>query len=832
MSVRIARLTVEHDVEPIGVDVTPRFGWQLTADVADVEPGPARITVTGPHGAVWDAHLPEADGVEVEYAGPALRPLTRYSWRVDVTTDHGRATGVSAFTTGVLDDDWHGARWVGYDSGGPAPYLRAEFDLPRVPKEALLVVAAGGLVHMHLNGDDVGLGELAPGFTDYDVTAQYRVVDVSRLLRAGRNALAAELGRGFYGMSAHSTWDWESAPWHAEPCLRAMLVVDGETVITTGDTWRAINGPTRYDDLYGGETYDARFERPGHRLPWYDDSDWARVIEAPGPRGRLVNQRQQPIGVVERFAPERVTEVEPGVWVFSFPRVIAGWAEVTAQHPGPLVLRSGERLREDGRPDADDDRGYYDGRFQRDEIRPPVDASSDRPFTWKPRFGYKGFQHVEVRAQRRPEVTAALVHTRVDRTGAFACADASLTRLHELTVATILNNLHGLPTDTPMYEKNGWTGDGMVGAEMMLANLHAHELLAKWTADIAASRHGEGAPEVIAPHGGWHMDWSPAPTWHSALVLIPLLLHRWTRDVRVLRETWPDISSYLLFELGRSPGHLADTTLGDWVSPETNAGGGNPPEDSRVPATAFLVAMLDAAGDIADVLGEPSEFWREHAARARRAFVTTFLAGTGAVRGRDEDGYRQSHTVLALAFDILPEASRQKAADLLAADVRSRGDHLDTGALATKFLLPVLTRFGHTATAWRVATQRTFPSWGFWLQHGATSLWEHWKLESRSRGHYFLGTLDDWLFQSVLGLTPAEAGWRRTRIAPACTHLTAWARGHVQTPYGRLAVNWRRRDGVLTLDVSVPVGVVAEVEVPGLAPRTVGSGRHRFTSAV
>jgi alpha-L-rhamnosidase len=829
MSARLTRLTVEHAATPVGVDVAPRFGWQIETEAEGVTAVRARVTVADASGEVWRSRELSPEGVEVEYAGPVLAPLTRYGWTVEVDTTAGPVSARSWFVTGVTDGDWRGAHWIGHDAGGPAPIVRTEFDLPRVPERALLVVAAGGLARVRVNDVDAGLGELAPGFTDYDVTVQYRVVDVTALLRRGRNALSAELGRGFYGMAAANTWNWETAPWHAEPCVRMLLVADGEPVAATGETWRAIDGPTRYDDLYGGESFDAAFDRPGHALPGYDDSGWASAGAVEGPRGRLVNQRQQPIGIVERFAPDEVVELEPGRWVVSFPRVIAGWVELVASSPGRIELRSGERLGEDGRPNADDDRGYYDGRFQLDEVTPSPSASPERPFRWRPRFGYKGFQHVEVTAATRPQLTAVLVHTLAERTGGFACSDASLTRLHELTVSTVLNNLHGLPTDTPKYEKNGWTGDGMVGAELMLANLDVHELLAKWVADIAASRHGEGAPEVIAPHGGWTMDWSPAPTWHAALVLIPQVLHRWTGDVRVLRDTWPDIRDYLRFEVDRSPGHLADTTLGDWVAPETDAGGGNPDEDSRVPATVFLIAMLDAAAEIASLLGEPADEWRMHAAAAREAFLAEFVAPGGAlVRGEGDAHYRQSHTVLALAFDVLPGELRQAAADLLDADVRARGDHLDTGALATKFLLPVLTRFGHVDTAWRVATQRTFPSWGFWLEHGATSLWEHWKLESRSRGHYFLGTLDDWLFQSVAGLAPIEPGWRRARIAPAVTHLADWAAGHVQTPFGRLSVHWRRTDAGVELELTVPVGMSAEVELPGHTS-TAGPGRHRIT---
>jgi alpha-L-rhamnosidase len=300
----------------------------------------------------------------------------------------------------------------------------------------------------------------------------------------------------------------------------------------------------------------------------------------------------------------------------------------------------------------------------------------------------------------------------------------------------------------------------------------------------------------------------------------------------VLRDVWPDARDYLRFELARTRDGIADTTLGDWVSPETDAGGGNAPEDRRVAATAYVVAMCDTAAATARILGEPADEWTDAATRSRAAFVGEFWHEPSAeVRGVGDEGYRQAHTVLALAFGLLPEAVRQRAADRLARDVAERGDHLTTGALATKHLLPVLTDWGHAGHAAGVALQTTFPSWGYWVAQGATSLWEHWKPESRSRGHYFLGTVDDWLYSHVAGLSPLEPGWRRARIAPRVIgHGIDRAEASVTTPFGVIAVSWRREGDEIVAECRVPVGVTADVELPGLRT-TLPSGSHRLRSA-
>lgn len=832
--IALTRLTVEHAVDPVGVDVLPRFGWNIADAPAGTRQTSWHLVVTGPEGIVWDAAADDDRCFEVEYAGAALRSLRRYRWTLTVETTAGSASAHATFVTGVLDHDWHGARWIGgHQPTDGAPLLRTEFDVPDVLSEAYLVVGAGGYARVELDGAEVGPGVLAPGFTDYDVTAQYTVVDVTERLAPGRHALGAELGRGFYGMLGRNTWNWETAPWHAEPCARMLLVMhaaDGTRAVVTDETWRTAPGPTVFDDLYAGEDYDARRELPGWSAPAFDDGAWQAAAIAAGPRGRAVAQRQPPIEIAQTLDPMTVVELGPGRWVVSFERVIAGWVEVDASgEAGDVIeLRFGETLRSDGTPNCVDEKGYFDGRFQTDRV-----TLAGEPVTWHPRFTWHGFQHVEVRAPRLPRVRAHVVHTRAARTGAFSSSAALLDTVHELTVRTVLNNLHGIPTDTPKYEKNGWTGDGLLGARLMLQNLDTHELLAKWSDDIAQSRHGDGAPEVIAPHGGWRMDWSPAPTWHAALLLVPWEIHRQRGDTRVLRDVWPDARDYLRFELSRTADGIADTTLGDWVSPETDPGGGNAPEDRRVSATAFVIAMCDTAAAMARVLGEPTVEWTDAAARCRAAFVEHFWHEASAeARGEGDAGYRQAHTVLALAFGLLPEAHRQRAADRLARDVAERGDHLSTGALATKYLLPVLTDWGHADRAAAVALQTTFPSWGYWIEQGATSLWEHWKPESRSRGHYFLGTVDDWLFSHLAGLEPVEPGWRRTRIAPRVVgHGIDRAEASVDTPYGELAVAWRIDADELELTCHVPVGVIADVELPRLRT-TVGSGAHELRSPI
>ena len=831
----LSRLRVESQDSPLAIDAThPRFSWQVQSAQRGATQRSWRITVATSPGQldagkpdIWDSgRVASPEPFGHAYAGPPLASATRYFWKLDVDTSAGHATRTASLATGLADEAaWAGARWIGKGNAGTraAPLLRRPFPIEAAVARATLYVAAGGYADVRLDGKPVGRAVLSPGFTNYDKRVQYVATDLTAALQgAGEHVLGMELGRGFYGLTNPDVWHWDSAPWHGEPRVRARLAIDfangQHQDIVTGDDWKLIDGPTLLDDLYGGETYDARHAQPGFDTPGFDDSAWRAASLVPAPRGRLVSQPQPSITVATTLAADEVTQPRPGVYVFRFPRVIAGWAtfRVKGRAGDTIVASYGEKLLPDGSVDVRDRHHYFKEGFQTDRFT----LSGKGEESWHAKFSYKGFRYVEVSgwpggAPARDAVTAQVVHSDVAETSSFDSASDLLNWIHRAAVDTVLNNLQGIPTDTPMYEKNGWTGDAMVGADMMLRNLDAGTLLAKWVDDISDARNAEGAPLLIAPNPGWGDV--RAPPWHAAYILVPWSLYLHDGDVRVLADHEAGMAAYVDLEYSRSPGGIATTELGDWVSPETDPDGENAPEDKRVAATAYLYRMATTMADIEHVLGKDGDAarFRSMADKVRKAFNQAFYDTHDHVyRGQGDQGYRQAHNLFALAFGLAPEADRGLIAANLANDVRARGNHLDTGALATKIILPVLSHTGHEAEAFAVATQVTFPSWGFWRAQGATSLWEHWKAASRSWGHYFLGTADDWLFGDVAGLRPLEPGWRSIEVAPLFTGFIDHARGSVLTPYGAAAVSWQRRGSQLELKVDVPVGATALVRLP------------------
>ncbi|WP_230474755.1 alpha-L-rhamnosidase [Dyella monticola] len=847
---QLQSLTTEHQTQPLAIDVaSPRFAWIVTHAPRGTTPEAYRIEVARStallavdHPDVWDSgRVASRTSFDIDYAGPPLAPSSRYYWKVSAQTSAGEASAISWFETGPSSQEWSHAAWIGKPPGRSmaAPLLRRVFPVEKDLVSARLYVAAGGYADVSINGRPAGNAVLSPDFTDYDKRVLYVARDVTALLRQeSANAIGIELGRGYYGLTNADVWHWEKAPWHGEPRVRVLLKLcyaNGHCQFTgTNADWRVHDGPTLLDDVYGGETYDARRTQSGFDTTNFDDHDWRAAAVLLAPKGMLQAQREPPVRVTQTLQATAVNKLRNGGYVFAFPRVIAGWVTVTVrgQAGDTIVLHYGEKLLPDGSVDDRDEHHYFAHGLQTDRFTLAGKGSEQ----WHSHFSWKGFRYVQVdnwpgAAPSLGAMTAQVIHTDVSVIGHFSSSNALLNWIHTAAVDTLLNNLYGIPTDTPMYEKNGWTGDGMLGADMMLRNLGADTLLTQWVQDIADARNAAGAPLLIAPNPGWGDV--RAPPWHAAYVLVPWSLY-WQRGNRaVLVDNVDGMAHYVDLECSRSPDGIADTALGDWVSPNTSADGGNAPEDKRVAATAYLYRMAETMAKIERVLGDDSEaqHFDAMATRVRDAFNRQFFdSSKGLYRGESDDGVRQTHQLLALGFGLVPAAQRTRVANALVQAVHAHDDHLDTGALGTKLLLPVLTATGHAGVAWIVATQTRFPSWGYWRAHGATSLWEHWKLQARSRDHYFLGTIDDWLFGDVAGLQPLAPGWQRIAIHPA---LTAWlnhAEADTVTPYGRVAVSWSRGADGLQLDIEVPVGSTADVRIPAAKPATiVESGRALST---
>ncbi|WP_406357824.1 family 78 glycoside hydrolase catalytic domain [Streptomyces sp. NBC_00658] len=704
----------------------------------------------------------------------------------------------------------------------PAPLLRREFTVPREVVRARLHISGLAYYDAEINGVRIGRQVLDPGFTDYDETVLYAVHDVTDRVRRGVNAIGVTLGRGFFGMTTPNVWNWHQPPWHDEPRLLAQLEVDhpdgSRTLVATDGQWRIAEGPTRSNSLYAGESYDARKAPAGWTRSGFDDRGWQEAQRQDAPRGTLRAQAHDPIEVIETVRPVAISELSEGVYVVDMGRTLAGWSRLTVRAEAGTTVRliHGEKLKSDGSVSAET--GHVPGRFQTDEY---VCAGGGADEVWEPKFSYKGFRYVQISGlPEKPDpsqVLGRVVHTRVAATSTFACSEPFYEQLERAMRRTLLNNLHGIPTDTPMYEKNGWTGDAQLGAPVMAYAFGVHRFLSKWLGDLRDSQNTDGQLPVIVPSGGWgYGDLGPSPEWTTVYPFLVREMYRVYGDERLARDHWAPLTRYLDWEISRLRDGLAVTALGDYLPPGY---GGNPPEDTRLTATAYLHRALTGTAELADLLGdgEIATRYREVAGGLKEAFNAAFLGPDGYYRTAKDPGYRQTNNCVPLAFGLVPPGARASVVDSLLADIAQRGNHLNTGALGTSVLLRELSAQGHPEVAHAIATQRSYPSWGYWFDHGADTMWEMWPLDSRSRDHYFQGTVVQWLYESVAGLRPGDAGYRTFTVRPDGRTGVNWARTSVHTVRGEAAAAWSLVDGTTRLSVRVPVGATAEVHVPAAA---------------
>jgi alpha-L-rhamnosidase len=575
------------------------------------------------------------------------------------------------------------------------------------------------------------------------------------------------------------------------------------------------------------------------------------------PTARLVSERVAPIRVVATLRADQITHPKPGTYVFRFPVVTAGWARlrVRGRAGTEVTLRYGERLRTDGTVDNDGDPGLTNGPVQTDRY---VLSADPRVQTWQPSFSYKGFQYIQVDGYPgvpdAQDVQAQVVHTDVATTGSFSSSNPMLNTIDANTRRTILNNLHSILTDTPEFEKRGWLDDASVLGATTNDNFEMRNFYRNWLASIQADQNADGAGVELAPNPfpAGYAD----PEWAGALVLVPWQLYQDYGDADVLAASFDSMARYVDYLTTQASGYIQPGNYGDWASPnpdpihETAAFA--PPEGPQLTATAYYFREAEATAQAARVLGRiaDADHFSQLAEQIKAAFNARFLDPTAGVYHTDRPaGYRQASNAVPLSFGLVPPDLVGKVAANLAADVRLHGNHLNTGDAGTKELLPALSGNGYTDLAFAVATQTTYPGWGFWLAQGATTLWERWETVSRSYDHAFEGTIDDWFHRDLAGIEPAAPGYAQITVQPrvpaGLNHVTA----SQDTGYGRISSTWTKAGHALRLRVNIPVNTTATVHVPlfghgrGTAPGgarlvsvnddeavyTVGSGSWEFT---
>ena len=886
-------LRTEYKENPLGIDVArPRLSFKLRSDARGVRQSAYEIRVASSEAAlragrdlVWTSgRVSSSASVNRVYEGPKLRSGQRCYWQVRVWDAGGLAAPWSApayWEMGLLEpSDWK-ASWIEPDlqedvtKTGPVPMLRREFELQGKVARARAYVTSHGLYELHLNGQRVGDELFTPGWTSYNKRLQYQVYDVTSLLQKGTNAAGALLGNGWYRGDLMGFAGRRNVYGDRLALLLQIEVTysDGRREIVGSDgSWKSATGPILMSEIYHGETYDARLEKPGWTRSGFDDRDWKSVKLADYGKDTLVAASAPPVKRIEELRPVKVFKTPAGDTVVDMGQNMVGWPKLMVEGPAgtTVTLRHAEVLDKAG--------NFYTENLRVAQQTVRYTLRGGGPEAFEPHFTFFGGRYVAVDGYPG-ELTAdrlkgVVIHTALPPGGDFETSSPLLNQLQHNIRWGQKGNFLDVPTDCPQRnERMGWTGDAQAFARTAAFNFDVASFFTKWLRDVAADQYENGSVPHVIPDALTRKD-NPAAGaagWADAAVIIPWTLYLTHADQRILEEQYPSMTRWLEYVRQRAGDDLVwdgDFQFADWLaytapSREARSYPGATTSKDLV-ATAFFAHSTDLLARIARVLGRGDDASRyaELFAKIKAAFRAEFVSERGRVGDASQTAY-----VLALEFDLLPEELRKVAAKRLAEEIRTR-KHLTTGFLGTPYLCHVLSRYGYLDEAYLLLNREEYPSWLYPVKQGATTIWERWDGQKpdgsfqdasmNSFNHYAYGAIGEWMYRVMAGLDLDEAapGYSHILIQPRPGGgITSVSASH-ETPYGKVASAWTRADGRFELQVEVPPNTKATVRLPkaqlasvteggsplgdgnGLGGRRqdgedavveVGSGRYRFS---
>ena len=771
------------------------------------------------------------------------------TWKVSRNVNDGWynvGADTSSFVSPDMYCDYGNGPWSGVSlsvSGDrAATLLRKEISLKKQVDKAYISVAGLGFFELMINGKKPDDTLMNCCNTQYNKTVLYRTFDVTSLLTQGENAIGVELGNSFYNEQG-GVWNGANASWRDNPKMKLQMTVyytDNSSEMFVSDTdWKAtVSGPITFNSIYYGETYDARKELGSWANAGYNDSQWISSMKMDAPKGELICQLEDPIRRVAEFAPSDIKKLSDGSYVVYAPEMITGWAKIIFKNLSAgdtVILTYGEKLLANGNVQK---LGGSDGTNanwwpEKHIMTDTYIAKGGAAETFEPKFSYKGYGYIQIYGYSgqlsKEDIVLYRTANDVEVTGSFESSDQLINDLHEMMVRTMTNNLQGKPTDTPVWEKNGWLGDLNVALETFGYNFDMSNFLPNFVEIMEdCFEQYKLVPQMVPT-----ADWGVADhyVWNTVFVFAVYELYNLYGMDYYMKGQYSVMESYAdkITRTLKASGYIAsDGQLGDWVSPMNSRNAQyneSPNEGSGIVATAYVYKMLRTMARIAEITGNEKDISKFNSAAdkiytafnerfyntKKGYYETTVWYNNGPVRTK----YRQTSQLVPLAFGLVPDKYLQKVVDNLVEDIVDKDYHLDTGCVGAKEILPVLANCGYADVAYKILTRRTYPSWGFMIEQGATSLWEMWETTTRSRAHYFLGTYDEWLFEYLAGITNVKQGYLTYTVNPYIPAELDYVKCTENTVRGMLEASWKRNgDGTVTMTLTVPFGSEATVWFP------------------
>lgn len=889
--IAVSKLTTELREGLVVTETSPRLGWQMTSSENGTHQTAYEIEVkdalTG--NVVWQTgKVVSAQSLFV----PTSLEKGHYAWKVRVWDEVNVPSAWSGSSEFVITDTkaafrnshWVGAitkadarlpegriytgaelkkqavkdAWANVDSlAKKSILLRKDFVAAKKVKKAVVNVCGLGLYELSLNGKKVGESEFAPLISDYEKSVWYNTYDVTSYLQEGGNAIGVILGNGFYNVQGGRYRKLLIS--FGAPTLRLCMDIhyeDGtKETIVTDNTWKYDFSPITFNCIYGGENYDARLEQKGWNVTGFDERTWHPVVIQEAPKGILRPQLASPVKIMERYAPKAVTKlteeqvagackstkrtVDASALVLDMGQNLAGFPEITVKGKKgqKITLLVAESLTEEGACNQRQTgrQHYYEYTLKGDGVE-----------TWHPRFSYYGFRYIQVegavmKGQKNPKhlpvirkIESCFIYNSAQKVSSFESSNPIFNAAHRLIEKAVRSNMQGVFTDCPHREKLGWLEQDHLNGPGLLYNYDLTGFVPQTLQNIADAQHANGAVPTTAPEyvlfQGPGMDpFAESPEWGCTLVVLPFMYYEWTGDDSLIRKYYGNMRRYADYLATRAENHILSFGLGDWYDyGDFRAGfSRNTPVPLVATAHYYLIVdylkkaahMVDNAYDVAhyaDLLERINQaFHQEFYDEAKHQY------GTGS----------QCSNALPLFLDMVPQDEHQYVLANLVDDIKKHGNRLTTGDVGNRYLFQTLARNGLNELMYTMHNHEEAPGYGFQLKFGATTLTEQWDpRQGSSWNHFMMGQIDEWFFRSLAGIQMSEKnpGMKHLVIAPQPVGDLNSVSASTQTLYGKVSVEWKRKEGVYSVKVTIPVGCTAQIMMPDDSSQVVNSGVYEF----
>jgi alpha-L-rhamnosidase len=704
----------------------------------------------------------------------------------------------------------------------PSPHLRKDFKVSGEVARATLYVTAQGHYEMRINGKRVGEDFFMPGWTDYRKRTYYGTYDVTSMLTQGPNAVGAILGDGWFRGNISNIGQNKYGTKLRLLTQLNIEYADGRNEIIVSDpSWKASFGPILESDMQAGETYDARLEMSGWDRAGFDESNWKPVDTGSSLKPTIEAYPGAPVRRSRELKTIKLTEPTPGTHVFNLGQNFSGWIRLTVKGDAGtrVVMRFGEMLNKDGT--------VYTKNLRSARATDTYICKGSGEETWEPHFTFHGFQFVQITglpAKPGPEdVTGIVIHSDAPVTSSFECSNPMLNKLYNNTLWGQLSNYLEVPTDCPQRdERLGWTGDTQVFIRTGTYNQDVGAFFTKWIVDLMDTQQKSGSFGNQAPvfHG------YGSPAWEDAGIVCPWTMLKVYGDTRLQERHYAQISRFVDYCDGRKL-----DGFGDWLA----IGSETPKHVIGLAYNALAARMM---AEIAEALGREADVkkYRDLFAKRRDKFQKDCVKLDGTIAGNSQTAY-----CLALYFDLLNETQRKQAADHLVKQIEAANYHLAVGFVGVPILLPTLSCIGRSDLAYRLIQNTTYPSWGYSIEQGSTTIWERWNSYTKDKGfgdvkmnsfnHYAYGSCGEWMFRTMLGIESDGNGFKKLLIAPEPGGGITYAKGHYDSIHGRIKTAWKVEGQRFFFNLAIPANTTATVTLPAKDAGSVKEGGKNLAAS-